>query len=68
MIYYWSPNDGDVDTLAAKFRKAGQLKVTVVGDTVGMTPFETPAQLLNWIELIQRHFSCTFEGTDDDVA
>ena len=66
--FYWTPDDGDVEALAARMKKAGQLNVTVVDDTVGMTPFEAPAQLSKFITNIQRHFKCTLVGTDDDHA
>lgn len=68
MTFYWTADDGDTAALANRFKKAGQLNVTVVDDTVGMTPFEAPAQLSNFISNIQQHFRCTLVGTDGDDA
>jgi hypothetical protein len=49
-------------------RKAGQLEVTVVDDSVGMTPFEEHDQPEAWVAAVQEHFNCTLAMIIDNGA
>ena len=61
--FFLRPNNGDVDALAARLKKAGQQSVLVVEDLVSFSVFEEGG--LDWRESIEDHFAATFDEEEN---